>query len=135
MNTNRAVFWFVVPYRLAGKLIHFRGPYCLHHQGDKQAECEESIRDKGNVAKHSINPGHCIQLQNTTILSTKPRYINKMNREATKIELHPKNINREDGLCLSQSQKVLIHSLKGLKETPVASLPFPTWPLGHTVLF
>jgi hypothetical protein len=68
--------------------------------------------DKSAVAEHSINLGHCIQLQNTTILSTKPRYKDRIIREAIEIELHPNNMNREDGFCLSKSWKPLICSLK-----------------------
>jgi hypothetical protein len=59
--------------------------------------------DKSAVAKHSINLGHCIQLQDTTILSTKSRYMDWMIREATEIELHPNNMNREDGRRLNWS--------------------------------
>jgi hypothetical protein len=52
------------------------------------------------------------ELQNTTILSTKPRYWDRIIREAIEIEPHPNNINREDGFCLSKSWKPLIYSLK-----------------------
>jgi hypothetical protein len=40
-----------------------------------------------------------------------------MIREAIQIKLHPNNMNREDGLCLSQSRKPIIHSLKGRRNT------------------
>jgi hypothetical protein len=54
------------------------------------------------VAEQSINLGHRIQLQNTTILSTKHRYMDRIIWEAIEIELHPNNMNREDGFCLSK---------------------------------
>jgi hypothetical protein len=69
--------------------------------------------DKSAVAEHSISLDHCIQLQDTTIPSVKSRYMDWMIREAIEIELHPNNINRDDGLCQSWSWKPLIHSLKG----------------------
>jgi hypothetical protein len=37
--------------------------------------------------------GHRIQLQNTTILPAKSRYMDQMIRETTEIKLHPKNMN------------------------------------------
>jgi hypothetical protein len=40
------------------------------------------------VAEHSIKLGHNIQVQNTTILSIKSRYMEQVIREATEIELH-----------------------------------------------
>jgi hypothetical protein len=74
--------------------------------------------DKSAMAEHSINLGHCIQLHNTTILSTKPIYRDRNIREATKIALHPNNMNREHGFCLSKSWKPFISSLKDCMKSP-----------------
>jgi hypothetical protein len=68
--------------------------------------------DKSAVDEHSISRGNHIQLQNTKILSTKSRYMDWLIKEATEIEQHLNNMNKEDGLCLSRSWKPLIHSLK-----------------------
>jgi hypothetical protein len=55
------------------------------------------------MAKNSINLGHCIKLHDKTILPTKTINMDQMIREAIKIELHPDNMGREDGLHLSWS--------------------------------
>jgi hypothetical protein len=39
-----------------------------------------------------------------------------MIREVTEIELQLNSMNREDGFCLSQSWKPLIHTLRGQKK-------------------
>jgi hypothetical protein len=49
------------------------------------------------MAEHSINLGHNIQLQDSTILSTRPRYMDWLIREAIKIELHLNNTNGGGG--------------------------------------
>jgi hypothetical protein len=64
------------------------------------------------VAEHSINLGHQIQLQNTSILAKQSRWMNWVIREVIKIELHPDNMNREDDFSLSWAWKPLIRDLK-----------------------
>jgi hypothetical protein len=68
--------------------------------------------DKSAIAELSIDQGHRIQFHNSSILATKTRYMDRSVTEATEIELHPYNINREGGFCLSKSWKPLIGSLK-----------------------
>jgi hypothetical protein len=70
--------------------------------------------DKSAVAEHSIDQGHCIKFHNSSILASKTRYMDRIVREATEIELHSNNINREGGFCLSKFWKPLIDSLKPL---------------------
>jgi hypothetical protein len=60
------------------------------------------------MAGHSIKLGHCIQLQNTVIISTKPTFMGCIFREAIEIEVHPRSVNRKDGFCLSMLWKSLI---------------------------
>jgi hypothetical protein len=74
--------------------------------------------DKSAVAEHGISRGHRIQLQDTMILSTRSRYMDRLTKEAIEIELHPNNLNREDGLSFSRSWKPLIHSLKVRRNPP-----------------
>jgi hypothetical protein len=51
---------------------------------------------------------------NSTKLPSSPRKpdVDRIVREAIEIELHPYNINREGGFCLSKSWKPLTGSLK-----------------------
>jgi hypothetical protein len=72
------------------------------------------------MAEHSIHWDHHIQLQNTSILAKKSRYMGQIIREATEIECHPNNINREDGFSLSKSWNPIIHTLKAWKKEKIS---------------
>jgi hypothetical protein len=70
-------------HRAQGQLIDIR--FKAHNQNIRLDH-----PNKLSVTRHSVNLRYHMQLQKTRATSTKSRHMNRIVREATEIELHPK---------------------------------------------
>jgi hypothetical protein len=106
-----------------------RGVYCIHCECSKvyvgqsghtiETRVKEHRRylhhshpDKSAVAEYIINHDHMIRFHEMQIPANKSGYMDRFIREAVELDLHPNNINREDGLLLSKIWKPVIQRLR-----------------------
>jgi hypothetical protein len=74
--------------------------------------------DEPAAAEHRFNHERYVQLQNTKILSAKSGYVQWFLPEATRLEHHVKNMNRQDCLILSGLWKPLFNILRESRWRP-----------------
>jgi hypothetical protein len=65
--------------------------------------------------EHSINIGHRIDFSSTIVLARTSGYMDCLVKEAIGIRLSNKNINRDDGLMLSQVWNPVVNMLSNQK--------------------
>jgi hypothetical protein len=64
------------------------------------------------LAEHSLKTKHHVRLEDTKILAKEEHLFKRCIREAIEIRKHPRNLNRDNGLDLSENWLPLIHKNK-----------------------
>jgi hypothetical protein len=71
MTMKMAVFWVVAPCSLVEVYQHFRGPCCLHHQGNDSDD--DSLHFKTSTQLHTFTFPTPVHLQFNTSISSSPQ--------------------------------------------------------------
>ena len=101
---SKMIFSFLM--KIEWKINKIKSPSTkLHKNGLAQPE-------KLAVAEHNFIQDHVLQLHDPDILCNKSGHMDHLIMEAIKLKLQPNNMNREDGLKLSNSWQPLIQLLK-----------------------
>lgn len=69
---------------------------------------------KQTIAEHSFKTKHLIQFDQTQILGCDSYYYTHLIREALKIENKPNDLNKKDGLKISQSEAPIINKISNI---------------------
>jgi hypothetical protein len=70
------------------------------------------VSDGSAVARRSVHQEHRVRFSGASMLSTRTGCMDRIVREATEVELHPHNVNGEEGFCLGKSWRPLICTLR-----------------------
>jgi hypothetical protein len=114
--------------------------------GLQSTDTSRLATDKSAVAGHRINLGHCIQLQDTSVLSAKFRYVDRSVRRQVRWRSTPTTWKDEPfspdlyhfnwwNKDHFKSQRKLYSPwcLRDHGHTPTASLTVPFWPVSRLV--
>jgi hypothetical protein len=94
-----------------------------------EIKCYRYAATSTHFYQHSLEHDHIIRLQDTELLSATTVYSDRLIREAIEIEMHPNNMNKEDGLILSTARKPLLLLLKEKRDKHTKTI---TWPQPDT---
>lgn len=86
------------------------------------------------MVEYSVTVGHCILLNNNSILTKKSRHRDQLIMEEMETDRHPNNVNMEVGFSLSRLWKPVIPSAKERKKKAFSKHKLVTYSLNDATL-